>query len=155
MSVFTPSSSLRHSIFWAPAVSETKTLNWRETKRCTSSKIPSSLLSGEEQHTPQMAGLGWGSYFKLFPQVCKRFTALSLYSPPKTEITQVCMPLSLYSFLPSLSLWAKFIPPIVQLLKTILFSVRVPVLSENIYLICPRSSLILSARHRTGWSISA
>ena len=40
----------------------------------------------------------------------------------------------------------KVIPPTEKRLNSILFSVRVPVLSEKIYLICPKSSLILVAR---------
>lgn len=46
-------------------------------------------------------------------------------------------------------------PDTVHLRKTILFSVKVPVLSEKMYCICPKSSVMFRARHCICESVSS
>lgn len=53
------------------------------------------------------------------------------------------------------SLWGYSVPMMEHLPNTILFSVRVPVLSEKMYSICPRSSVIFRALHCTRLSVSS
>ena len=52
-------------------------------------------------------------------------------------------------------LWPKSCPAMLHLLKTILFSVRVPVLSQNMYCTWPSSSVMLSALHSTLFSCTS
>lgn len=51
--------------------------------------------------------------------------------------------------------WEYSIPDTVHLRKTILFSVKVPVLSEKMYCICPKSSVMFRARHCSCESVSS
>lgn len=72
--------------------------------------------------------------------------AVFLGSNPRTPGVALSSPLSS---------WGNSVPIIVQRRNTILFSVRVPVLSEKTYWVCPRSSVILRARHWTRESFSS
>jgi len=54
-----------------------------------------------------------------------------------------------------LASWEYSMPDTVHLRKTILFSVNVPVLSEKMYFICPKSSVMFRARHCSCESVSS